>query len=212
MINQNADLSEVCQHFDVSRETLEKLELYSNALLKWNPTINLVSKSTLDAAAVRHFADSMQLWQYRKEFGTWVDIGSGAGFPGMVLAIIASDQAPESAFHFVESDARKSAFLRNVSRETGVKVKVHTQRIEDFDAVEADIVSARALAPLGDLLSLSKTFLKKDGICLYLKGQNCEHEVGGASRFWTFEAEQFASETDVNGTVLRVRDIERVRT
>ncbi|WP_069298466.1 16S rRNA (guanine(527)-N(7))-methyltransferase RsmG [Neptunicoccus sediminis] len=212
MIDQNADLGAVCGYFNVSRETKEKLELYQTALLKWNPTINLVSKSTLATAAVRHFADSMQLWQYRKDFKTWVDIGSGAGFPGMVLAIIASEAAPSGQFHFVESDARKSAFLRNVSRETGVTVHVHTQRIEEFDAIQADIVSARALAPLSDLLALSKSFLKKDGICLYLKGQNCQTEIGGASRFWTFEAEQFASETDVNGTVLRVKEIERVRT
>ncbi|GGA18763.1 16S rRNA (guanine(527)-N(7))-methyltransferase RsmG [Neptunicoccus cionae] len=212
MLSSVLDLAAVCKHFNVSRETFERLHIYSQALQKWNPTINLVSKSTLDSAAVRHFADSMQLWQHRKEFQSWVDIGSGAGFPGLVLAILAAEQSLGSDFHLVESDARKSAFLRNVSRETGVKVIVHTMRIEDFDAVEADIVSARALAPLSDLLEMSKTFLKKDGICLYLKGQNCQTEIGGASRFWTFEAEQFASETDVNGTVLRVKEIERVRT
>lgn len=194
-------------HFNVSRETSEKLKIYEDLLAKWNESINLVSKSTLESAAKRHFADSMQLWELRKAFDVWVDIGSGAGFPGMVLAIMAEGQGD---FHLVESDARKCAFLRNVSRETNIPVTVHTKRIESFDGVKADIVSARALASVDALFSYTENFLRKDGICLYLKGQTCESELEEASRSWTYEAEQFASKTDENGTVLRIKDIARV--
>ena len=207
MIDPHADLIEVGDHFNVSRETIEKLQIYENLLLKWNLSINLVSKTTLQTAPVRHFADSIQLWTLRENFETWVDIGSGAGFPGLVLAILSGGHGD---FHFVESDARKCAFLRNVSRETNSPVTVHTQRIEEFDAVKADVLSARALASVGQLFSYTENILKPDAICLYLKGQNCDSELEEASRSWTYEAEKFASQTDVNGTVLRIKDIARV--
>jgi len=122
MIDIDADLAQVAKHFNVSRETYEKLEIYHQLLLKWNRSINLVSKTTLSTAPVRHFADSLQVWKLRQGFQTWVDIGSGAGFPGLVLAIAAQADHPDGDFHFVESDARKSAFLRNVSRETSIGI------------------------------------------------------------------------------------------
>lgn len=210
MIDINADLGHVATHFNVSRETYEKLKIYHHLLTKWNRSINLVSKSTVSTAPIRHFADSLQIWKLRQDFQTWVDIGSGAGFPGMVLAIAAKADHPKGEFHFVESDARKSAFLRNVSRETNTPVTVHTQRIEDFNAVQADVISARALASVSKLFEYTENFAKPDAIYLYLKGQNCESELEEASRSWTYEAETFASETDANGTVLRIRDIARV--
>ncbi|WGI22057.1 16S rRNA (guanine(527)-N(7))-methyltransferase RsmG [Amylibacter sp. IMCC11727] len=206
-MNDFTDLRSAAAYFNVSRETSEKLEIYENLLVKWNKSINLVSKSTLNSAATRHFADSMQLWALRKDFDVWVDIGSGAGFPGMVLAIMAEGQG---AFHLVESDARKCAFLRNVSRETNTPVTVHTTRIEEFEGAKADIVSARALASVDALFSYTEKFLQPDAISLYLKGQTCETELEEASRSWTYEAEQFASKTDENGTVLRIKDIARV--
>jgi 16S rRNA (guanine527-N7)-methyltransferase len=207
MIDVNSDLRGVCIHFNVSRETSEKLRIYQEMLQKWNGTINLVSKSSLKTSAVRHFADSAQLWSLRPNFESWVDIGSGAGFPGMVLAILSEGQGD---FHLVESDARKCAFLRNVSRETKTPVTVHTQRIEEFDAVRADVLSARALASIDQLFTYTENILKPDAICLYLKGQSCESELEEASRSWTYKAENFASQTDDNGTVLRIKDIARV--
>ena len=207
MIDPNADLQTVCDHFNVSRETFEKLKIYQELLVKWNRSINLVGKTTLEAAPVRHFADSLQLWSLRSDFENWIDIGSGAGFPGMVLAIV-SDGVGK--FHFVESDARKCAFLRNVSRETNTPTTVHTQRVEEIEGLQADVVSARALASVEQLFSYSEKLLNPDAICLYLKGQNCDSELEEASRFWTFEAEKFGSETDDNGTVLRIKDIARV--
>ena len=207
MIDPKADLESVGNHFNVSRETIDKLKIYQDLLNKWNKSINLVSKTTLQAAAVRHFADSLQLWSLRPQFETWVDIGSGAGFPGMVLAIASEGFG---SFHFVESDARKCAFIRNVSRETSSPVTVHTERIEGFDSVKADVVSARALASIENLFEYTEKILKPDAICLYLKGQNCDSELEEASRSWTYEAEKFASKTDENGTVLRIKDIARV--
>jgi len=207
MIQREADLKGVCKHFNVSRETTEKLEIYLSLLTKWNKSINLVGKTTLETAPTRHFADSLQLWDYRAPFQTWVDIGSGAGFPGMVLAIASEGKGD---FHFVESDARKSAFLRNVSRETDTPVTVHTDRIENVEALKADIVSARALASISQLFEYTEEILKPDGICLYLKGQSCESELDEASQNWTYKAKQFASQTDDNGTILRIKDIARV--
>jgi len=207
MIDSKADLKTVSDHFNVSRETSEKLQVYQELLTKWNRSINLVSKTTLDTAPVRHFADSLQLWSLRSDFENWVDIGSGAGFPGMVLAILSNGHGN---FHFVESDARKCAFLRNVSRETNTPTTVHTKRIEDIECLHADIVSARALASVDQLFTYSENLLRPDAICLYLKGQNCDSELKEASRFWTFKAEKFASETDENATVLRIKDIARV--
>jgi 16S rRNA (guanine527-N7)-methyltransferase len=211
VISKDTDISGVCAHFNVSRETSERLQQYLSLLLKWNQKINLVSKSTIEHAAVRHFADSIQLWNLRPDFGSWADIGSGAGFPGMVLAILASETEEAPKFHLVESDARKCAFLRNVSRETNVPVKVHTNRVEDIHDLKVDVVSARALAPVAQLLAYSENLIHDSSIGLYLKGQNCDNELEEASRSWTFEAEKFASETDENGTVLRIRNIHRVR-
>lgn len=207
MIDQGADLVGVCEHFNVSRETFDKLRIYHELLAKWNKSINLVSRSTLTSAPVRHFADSLQLWPLRGEYKTWVDIGSGAGFPGMVLAIASEGLGN---FHFVESDARKCAFIRNVSRETNTPVTLHTIRIEDYDGPKADVVSARALASVNQLFTYTENILQPQAICLYLKGQNCDSELAEASRSWTYEAEKFASQTDENGTVLRIRDIARV--
>lgn len=209
MIDLNSSLPDVCDYFNVSRETSEKLQIYHDLLMKWNNSINLVSKSTIETASVRHFADSMQVWPHAGEFKTWVDIGSGAGFPGLVLAILAQSES-DGEFHFVESDARKCAFLRNVSRETKTPITVHTVRIEEFNGVRADVVSARALASVGKLFEYAENILLPDAICLYLKGQNCESELDEASRNWTFQEEKFPSLTDENGTVLRIKDIARV--
>lgn len=203
-------LKEVCNSLDVSRETSEKLEIYLNLLRKWNSTINLVSKSTIHDAEVRHFADSLQLWTYRQSFDTWMDIGSGAGFPGMVLAITSGKRVGGPYFHLVESDVRKSAFLRNVSRETDTPIKIHSERIEKLGCIQSNIVSARALAPLRQLFEYTEKLLAPDAICLFLKGQNCEKEIEEASQAWSFDVEKFPSRTDPNATVLRIRNVARV--
>lgn len=189
--------------FGVSRETLAKLEVYAAHLHKWNPAINLVSKSTLEDLWSRHLADSAQVFSLIPE-GTkvLVDLGSGAGFPGLVLAILG---VPE--VHLVESDVRKAAFLREVARVTGAPATVHPVRIEVADTPPADIVSARALAELTLLLPWAHGMLKPGGTCLFPKGRTAEDELTAVKDSWNMRVERFPSQTDPAGTILRISDL-----
>lgn len=191
--------------FGVPRETLDRLATYEALLRKWNPTINLVSRTTLADAWARHFADSAQLFALVPPVThTLVDLGSGAGFPGLVLAILG---VPE--VHLVESDQRKGAFLREVARATGAPVTVHTARIEAAKVPPADVVSARALADLSDLLPMAVRILKPGGICLFPKGKTAADELTRAGDSWTMRVERFPSRTDPAATLLRLSDISR---
>ena len=143
---------------DVSRETSEKLKLYASLLRKWNKKINLVAPRTLEDLETRHFADSLQLLQHApEEAQSWADLGSGGGFPGLVAAIQAQDTRPALKFTLVESDQRKAAFLRQVSRETDVPVTILATRVENLpENSKYDVLSARALASLPKLLDLTE--------------------------------------------------------
>ncbi|MEM7440945.1 MAG: 16S rRNA (guanine(527)-N(7))-methyltransferase RsmG [Pseudomonadota bacterium] len=196
-------------NFNVSRETSERLEIFQSLLTKWNKKINLIGKNTLPVAAVRHFLDSAQLWSYRSNGGVWLDMGSGAGFPGLVLAIINRQMDSPYQFHLVESDARKCAFLRTVSRETETEIKIHALRIERADAIQADIVSARALASVSELMEYTIKHMKPAGFALYLKGQNCEEELIEAQRSWQFQSVTSTSISDPNARVLKVWELQR---
>lgn len=189
--------------FGVSRETLEKLETYAAHLRKWNPAINLVSNTTLDDLWTRHLADSAQVFSLVPE-GTQrlVDLGSGAGFPGLVLAILG---VPE--VHLVESDVRKAAFLREVARVTGAPATIHPVRIENVDLPKADVVSARALADLTLLLPWAHALLKAGGTCLFPKGRTAEDELTAVANSWNMHVERFPSQTDPAGTILRITDL-----
>lgn len=197
---------------DVSRETMRRLELYHQLVLKWTPKINLISKSAQQTLWERHLLDSAQLWNLRpKSAKSWFDLGSGGGFPGMVMAIIAAEADPEVHVTLVESDARKGAFLRTVARETGIDVTVLTERAETLAPNQADLVSARALAPVADLLGYAAGILRSGGVCLFLKGRNHQKELEQAAEMWSFEAEKTPSFTDPDGVVLRIEDISRER-
>lgn len=157
---------------DVSRETSERLTIYLDLLRRWNKKINLVAPTTLKDAPQRHFSDSLQLIAHVPAGATrWIDLGSGGGFPGLVIAIDAATRMPDLSVTLVEADQRKSVFLRTVLRETGVQAKVISDRIENVPALPYDVVSARALAPLAQLLHLSEAFRGKDTTCLFLKGR-----------------------------------------
>ncbi len=198
------------KQLNVSRETIDDLEILVCLLKKWNKAINLVGKATIDDVWLRHILDSAQVWQFRpKAIKTWVDLGSGGGFPGLVLAILAKTDAPDVVFHLIESDARKCAFLRNVSRETSLNTVVHTARIEDVGEIAADVVSARALASVDMLLGLSLSFLSKNAYCLFLKGQGCATEVEKAHESWYFQFEMTESLSDSSGTILKLWNIQR---
>jgi 16S rRNA (guanine527-N7)-methyltransferase len=188
----------------VSRETITKMEIYETLLRKWQKTINLISSSTMDDAASRHFFDSAQLFQHIPDVNiSLADMGSGAGFPGLVLAILGVKDV-----HLIESDARKAVFLREVSRETGTPVIVHNSRVENTDLPKIDVVTARALAPLGDLLGLTSNFLTGEGFYgLFLKGAQSQEEIEKAQKKWEFSVEIYPSVTDSSGKIIKVSDL-----
>ena len=199
------DLTCIC---DGSRETIQSLRVYANLLEKWNKTINLVSKSTINHMWDIHFLDSAQLWPHIPENAkTLVDIGSGAGFAGLVLAIIGKEKNPNLRVVLIESDTRKCAFMRNVSRETNINVEIITKRIEEVDDLKADVVTARALATVSQLLDYSKNILKKKGICLFLKGDACASELIEAKKSWIFLSKESQSITHTSGCVLQLMEV-----
>ncbi len=196
---------------DVSRETMDRLQVYADLLERWNSKINLVSKSTLSEKWQRHFLDSAQIWPHiPKEVKNLVDVGSGAGFAGLVLAIIGAEKRPNLTFTLIESDARKCAFMRNVAREVRISVNVQTARIESVADRNADIMTARALAPVVQLLSYSQNILTSTGVCLFLKGDACGTEVEQARESWDFNAIETASLTHPTGKILTLSGINRV--
>ncbi|MBP2300394.1 16S rRNA (guanine(527)-N(7))-methyltransferase RsmG [Azospirillum picis] len=190
----------------VSRETLDRLDAFDGLLRKWQPRINLVGPSTLAETWRRHFLDSAQLHPLLPE-GTrvLVDLGSGAGFPGLVLAILG---VPE--VHLIESDARKCAFLREAARLCAAPVTIHNKRIEAVSGIAADVVTARALAPVADLLAWAHPFIGGRGKALFLKGAALDDELTATTQYWTMRAERFDSRTDPTGTILRVSELDRV--
>ncbi len=192
---------------DVSRETLGLFETYLELLEKWQARINLVSGSTLNDAWSRHIVDSAQLWPLiPAEAKVLTDLGSGAGFPGLVLAILGRDR-PEFEVHLVESDQRKATFLREVIRVTGVKAQVHCARAEEMEPIVSDIVTARALAPLEKLLSLTNPFVGNEGIALLLKGRSAAEELAVAAQWGTFEVEVTPSRTDRESSILKLSSL-----
>jgi 16S rRNA (guanine527-N7)-methyltransferase len=192
----------------VSRETFSKLEVYASALEKWNPSINLVSKTTLVEKWNRHFLDSLQLHEIAPaNVNSWADIGSGAGFPGLALAILYADINPETKFTCIESDARKCAFLRNTARLVGIDMRVITERVESVDNFQADVVSARALATIDQLLSYSGNILPANGTCLFLKGQACDKELAEAKQNFRFDATKQPSHTAPDAWMVKLTGI-----
>jgi 16S rRNA (guanine527-N7)-methyltransferase len=197
--------------FDVSRETMSRLEDYEQLLAKWNPKINLVSRSTLSEIWHRHFADSAQMIQHiDKDQHSWLDFGSGAGFPGLVIAAIAIEKYPDLAVTLVESDQRKAAFLLTVTKALGLNVVVKPERIEAMPAQNADIISARAVAPLSQLLSWAQPHAHKSSVLLFPKGNSYESELTTARKHWHIEAEVIPSVTDSGAVILRIKDFNRV--
>lgn len=193
----------------VSRETSERLELFDALLHKWNPAINLVSRSSLKDSWSRHILDSEQIFRCVDPAGSWVDLGSGGGFPGIVVAIIAAVEAPDMKISLVESDQRKSAFLRTAARETGVNCSIISKRIEHVDPLDADILSARALADLAKLLGFAERHLSKTGTALFPKGATWEKEVEDAQGEWLFEAEPIRSRTNDEAVILKIKGVSR---
>lgn len=196
---------------NVSRETLGRLDQYAVLLKKWNPAINLVSKTTIETLWQRHFLDSAQIFQFHPEnICHWVDLGSGGGFPALVLAVLAKEYRPSDRFTLVESDVRKVAFLQTVIREIGLNATVIAERIEKTPPLEADVLTARALSPLDKLLEYASYHLKPSGIAIFPKGETYKKEIDGAFALWNFDIEEFTSKTNPNGAILKIGGISRV--
>ena len=203
--------AEFQRHFDVSRETIEALEHYASLLRKWNAAINLVARSTLDDLWRRHFLDSAQVFSLCPESArSWADLGSGGGFPGLVVSILAAESRPNLSVTLVESDVRKATFLNNVVRELDLPTKVLPERIEAIPPLSADVLSARALGPLRDLCGFAVRHLAPDGCAMFQKGETWREEVEDARKTWAFHLQDFKSITDQRAAVLLMRGIERV--
>ncbi|MDQ2762834.1 MAG: 16S rRNA (guanine(527)-N(7))-methyltransferase RsmG [Pseudomonadota bacterium] len=182
-----------------------RLRGFAKLLLRWNATLNLIAARDAPVVWERHIADSLQLVPLLPPAVTrGVDLGSGGGFPGLVLAI-----ATGVAFDLIESDRRKASFLRTAVLETGAPATVHCCRIEDATVLAAALVTARALAPLPRLLPLAARFLTSGGTCLLLKGAKVDEELAEADRDWTMVVRRVPSQTNPNGVVLHVTGLKR---
>jgi 16S rRNA (guanine527-N7)-methyltransferase len=191
----------------LSSKTLERLAIYEALLRKWQRVINLVGETTLDDIWIRHFADSLQVAAAAPDARRWVDLGSGGGFPGLVTAIRHADD-PRASVHLIESDQRKCAFLREVSRETGAPTVIHCGRIEAVAphiATVVDAVSARALAPLPTLLSYAGKFIENGAIGVFSKGQQAEAELTDSGVADTYLITTLASQTSSSARIIIVK-------
>jgi len=195
----------------VSRETADKLRLFVDDVLDVSRHTNLTSRSSLPTLWTRHVADSLQLLPLAPEAKCWVDLGSGGGFPGIVIACALADR-PGVQVHLVESIGKKAAFLRHAVERLQLPAVVHAVRIEDFVknfSTKADVVTARALAPLDELLKLAHPLLKTGAQGLFHKGQDVEGELTQASKYWNIDAELVPSKTSPEGRIVVVRGLSR---
>jgi 16S rRNA (guanine527-N7)-methyltransferase len=195
----------------VSEDALARLDKFAALLTDWQRRINLIAPSTLPNLWTRHIADSLQLVQHAPDAKIWVDLGAGGGFPGVPLAC-ALAQTPGAQVHFVESNGKKVAFLRESVRVTGVSATVHAERIENFGDSSGgnfDVVTARALAPLKSLFEYAFPLIARGAIGLFLKGQDVEAELTEAAKYWTVEADLRPSLTSRDGVIVMVQSLKR---
>ncbi|CAM3842383.1 16S rRNA (guanine(527)-N(7))-methyltransferase RsmG [Litorimonas haliclonae] len=194
---------------NVSHETLKKYKAWHRLLVKWNAKINLVAKSTLPEFWTRHALDSWQITPLLRETDqNCLDFGSGGGFPGLSVAIALAERA-EARVTLTESAGKKASFLKTVSREVDLPTHIHSGRIEDLDDFSADVITARAFAPLDRLLGYSQPFLSPETQLLLLKGAAVDEELELARAQWTFDYETVKSLSDEDGCILKVKNVNR---
>ena len=212
-LDLSADRDRAFSLTPVSRETAARLDRFVALLIAWEEHTNLIARSTIPVIWTRHIADSLQLLALAPQAKVWADLGSGAGFPGLILAC-ALAQSRGAEVHLVESVGKKAAFLREAVRVTGAPAIVHAMRIEDFvdkapESIEA--VTARALAPLPKLLSLAYPLLKKGAVGLFLKGQDVGSELTAAAKYWKIQSDLVRSRTDQRAQILIAKALEPQR-
>lgn len=189
----------------VSDVSIERLENLVQMLCKWNPAINLVSRATLPHAWARHIIDSAQLFRLcPPKAEHWADLGSGGGYPGLVIAVLAAELRPELRVTMVEVDQRKATFLRQASLQLGLATRVEVARIEALAPLEADVLSARALASLQTLCGFAERHMAGWGVALFPKGAGWKAEVAEAQREWMFELDCIPSVTDAEAVILKL--------
>ena len=195
---------------DVSRETSDRLNVFHDRLLHWTTSINLIAPSTVPHAWERHILDSAQVFDFiPPDASRHIDIGSGGGLPGLVIAIIAKEKQPGLASTLIESDQRKATFLRSVIRELDLQADVRCARIEAVADVTGDVVTARALAPLDQLLGFVAPLMAPGGVALLQKGRQAEAEIDLARQSWSFDLVSHVSRTEADARILQIKDIRR---
>ncbi len=195
---------------DVSRETTARLVAFQDLLAKWTPRINLISRKDIDHIWTRHIEDALQLSSLVQKPGPhWLDIGSGGGLPGLVLAILHLETRPDARHTLIESDGRKAAFLTAAIRMLDLNVTVHVERSENVTPMEADVVTARALAPLDLLLTHVDRHMATSGQAILPKGRKASAEVETASLIWHFDYELSPSVTDPDASILLIKRLSR---
>jgi 16S rRNA (guanine527-N7)-methyltransferase len=193
---------------DVSRETLDRLQAFVEMTVAWNKSINLVANADPDLLWSRHILDSAQIFDLLPgRTQSWADLGSGGGFPGLVLAILATEKSPALSFTLVESDKRKAVFLSEVSRRLDLKAIALPKRIESIPPLNADVVSARALAPLSTLLDYGRRHMSAGGKLIFPKGARAVEEIQAARQKWQFSLVEHASRTDENAVILEITEL-----
>jgi 16S rRNA (guanine527-N7)-methyltransferase len=203
MINQ-------IEKIDVSRKTYTDLETFQNMVLEWNNKFNLISKSSAEDIWNRHILDSLQLLKFiSNKAEKLYDFGSGAGFPGMVLAIATKDIFPNLKVSLMESIRKKTTFLNEVKTKLNLDVDIYNERVENLELTKADIITSRAMASLEKLLNYAYPFCKKETELLFLKGKTWEDEIKTALIKWKFDYESFESITDKDGKILFIKNIRR---
>ncbi|MEY2961403.1 MAG: hypothetical protein RLZ60_1233 [Pseudomonadota bacterium] len=196
---------------DVSRETLERLGAFEDLVRKWTKKINLIARNDVDHIWDRHIVDSAQVWASAPdEWSHWVDIGSGGGFPAIILATIAVEKKPDARFTLIESDQRKATFLRTAIRELNLNAIVLDDRIELAPPQNADVISARALASLTILLGFAERHLAPNGIAVFQKGKSADDEIIEAKHTWAFDYNKVPSITNGDACVISIKGFSRV--
>jgi len=213
LIAEDAGPAEIAELFNVSRESLEKLQIYADLLEKWQRRINLIGPQEMPRLWSRHIADALQLLEYIPDEVTCaVDLGTGAGIPGVILAVVLE----QKMFHvnLVESNGKKAAFLREAVRQLEISADVHCKRIETLYGEawvkDVEIVFARALAPLPKLMDLAAPFVEKSKKMLLLKGLDVDSELTETTKCWNIEYQKYPSRTHAGGCILNIKDFQCV--
>ena len=210
-LDLRADRKRALELIPVSDDTADRLDRLAALLLQWQTKINLVARSTIPEIWTRHIADSLQLISLAPSALVWIDLGSGGGFPGLVIACALAGQA-EASVHLVESNAKKAAFLREATRLLEIPAVVHPKRIEEFVAKfegRADVVTARALAPLMDLLELAAPLLNTGAKGVFPKGQDVAAELTEAAKCWTIDSALVPSKTSPSARIVVIHSAKR---